>query len=224
MKKINSVFALSTIGLAVALGSGCNSEDLNQALQDLAQEQPANLDTANLPAGFDPANLSEDLQGYYDSTSSAEGRSVGSICDPSEEELHVLDVVNEARATARYCGTDFYVAADPLVWNCQLEQSSLMHTEDMVTNNFFAHEGSDGLRAGDRIEAAGYHWKVYGENLAAGHDTIEAAMVDLLESPGHCANIMSSRVEEFGSAVIYPDPSLGLDYRSYRTHNFATHM
>lgn len=220
MKKINSIFAISAIGLGVALASGCNSEQINQALQDLSQDAQQNLDTSNLSDTVG----STDLHAGNDASTSPEGRSADGICEPSEEELHVLDAVNEARATARYCGTDFYAAAPPLTWNCQLEAAALVHSEDMVTNNFFAHEGSDGLRAGDRIESVGYHWRAYGENLAGGHGTIEAAMVDLLESPGHCANIMNRYVEEFGSAVIFPDPELGLDYRAYRTHNFATHM
>ncbi len=204
MKTINTLYLCSAISLATLISAGCSSEDVNSTLGSFVQG-----DAGGQAASQSSENINS-------------GRSAEGLCSPTDDELHVLDVINQARSQARYCGNDFYAAAPPVTWNCQLEAAAYMHSEDMVANNFFAHEGSDGLKAGHRIEAVGYNWRVYGENLAAGHATIEAAMVDLLASPGHCRNVMNAKVTEFGSAVIFPDVSLGLDYQSYWSHEFAT--
>jgi hypothetical protein len=40
-----------------------------------------------------------------------------------------------------------------------LTQAALVHSDDMVANNFFSHTGSDGSSAGQRATAAGYAWR-----------------------------------------------------------------
>ncbi|RUM94982.1 MAG: hypothetical protein DSZ28_00395 [Thiothrix sp.] len=142
-------------------------------------------------------------------------------CEITEQQQHMLALVNQARAEARSCGDDNYVAVAPLTWNCQLRDAAIAHTKDMTTNNFFDHSGSDGLRAGDRITAAGYNWRYYGENLAAGYVRSEDALAGLLDSPGHCKNIMNVNVTEFGSYMEFVN---NLDFQSYWTHVFGKPM
>ena len=145
---------------------------------------------------------------------------VNGDCEPTAGQQLMLKLVNEARAQDRFCGEDFYPATSPLVWNCQLEQAAIAHNNDMVQNNFFDHTGSDGLHAGDRIEAAGYYWRSYGENLAAGFDNEVGVINGLLESPGHCRNIMDPSFKEFGSTRATEVE--GNEYRSYWTHEYAS--
>lgn len=140
-------------------------------------------------------------------------------CVPTEAQLRMMTLVNEARTVARSCGDEDFESAGPLTWDCKLEQAAFNHTVDMTTHNYFAHAGSDGLHADSRIDAVGYNWRVYGENLAAGYTFEEDAIEGLLESPGHCKNIMNSKVTEFGSARIF---AKDLDYISYWTHVYAT--
>ena len=64
----------------------------------------------------------------------------------------------------------------------------------------------------DRAEYLGYNYNYIGENLAGGQLTVEDAMAGLLDSPGHCANIMNPHYTEFGSAIIVNDNSLYVRY------------
>jgi uncharacterized protein YkwD len=73
---------------------------------------------------------------------------------------------------------------------------------DMANNDFFDHTGSDGLKVWDRASQAGYPWSAIGENIAAGISlsSVSAAVQAWLDSPGHCANIMSPGYTEFGAS------------------------
>ncbi len=146
---------------------------------------------------------------------------IAGACEITQQQEHMLALINQARSEARSCGDTDYQAVPPLTWNCQLRDAAIAHNNDMIAHNFFAHTGSDGLRAGDRITATGYNWRYYGENLAAGYVQPEDALAGLLDSPGHCKNIMSPNVTEFGS---YREFAENLDYQSYWTHVFAKPM
>jgi len=141
------------------------------------------------------------------------------ICSPGASEQETLQLINTARAEARHCGADRYEAADPLTWDCKLQQAARNHSEDMATTNFFSHTGSDGLKASDRIEAQGYEWKSWGENIAAGYGSLPAALAAWLDSPGHCANLMSAKFTQVGVDSATDNRS---DYRIYWTQVFAS--
>ncbi len=140
----------------------------------------------------------------------------GCTLDALETEL--LNLINEARRTARSCGTTSYKAVAEVAWSCTLEQAALSHSTDMATNNFFSHTGSNGLSAGDRIKATGYSYRTYGENIAAGQTSASQVMQGWLNSAGHCKNIMNANFTEV--AVSKVDNSAA-DYRIYWTQVFA---
>lgn len=142
----------------------------------------------------------------------------GDSCEITEQQQHMLDLINAARSEARSCGGESYQAVAPLTWSCQLGESAAAHTNDMATHNFFSHTGSDGLSGGDRILASGYDWGYYGENIAGGFIFAEEAMAGFLESAGHCENIMNSEVTKFGSSMMFNE---NVDYQSYWTNLFA---
>lgn len=136
-----------------------------------------------------------------------------------ERDKQMLTLVNNARAVTRSCGSTSYAATTPLAWHCQLEDAAQGHSTSMADNDYHDHTGIDGSSPGDRITAAGYDWRTYGENIAGGYPDESAVMNAWLGSPGHCANIMNSRFEEFGSAFAENAAST---YRIYWTQNFAT--
>jgi uncharacterized protein YkwD len=148
-------------------------------------------------------------------------RVAGDSCEITDQQQHMLDLINEVRTQARSCGDEFYQAAAHLTWSCQLSNSATAHTKDMTTNNFFSHTGSDGLRAGDRLLASGYDWDHYGENLAAGFIFAEQAIDGFLDNPGHCKNIMDPDNTSFGSHMEF---SADLEYQSYWTQLFSASM
>ncbi|MCK7549441.1 CAP domain-containing protein [Marinobacter koreensis] len=139
-------------------------------------------------------------------------------CAVEEYQAAMLEYVNAARSKARSCGSEDFPPAPPVQYSCAIQGAATEHSQDMATNNFFSHTGSDGLRVGDRVTATGYDWSVVGENIAAGYDQVDGVMKAWLESPGHCRNIMDARFQEF--AVKRVDTTTA-DYPNYWTQVFA---
>jgi uncharacterized protein YkwD len=112
----------------------------------------------------------------------------------------LLQMVNKARQSGCQCGDTYYQPAPPVSWNDQLEAASLVHSADMLQNNYFGHTAPDGSNAGVRIENAGYHWKAYGENIGSGYRNEEEVISGWIKSPNHCKNIMNGAYKEMGVA------------------------
>ena len=111
-----------------------------------------------------------------------------------------LDAVNQARYVGRNCGSTSYPAAPSVAWNNALATAAYLHSEDMATNQFFAHTGADGSSPETRITRRGYDWRTYGENIAVGYPTVSAVVQGWLGSDGHCRNIMNPSFTEIGAA------------------------
>ncbi len=107
-------------------------------------------------------------------------------------------LVDAARAEARACGDGWFDAVPPLAADARLRMAAQLHSDDMHTNGFMGHVGSDGSRLGDRVARQGYGWSSLGENVAAGYGTPEAVMAGWLASPGHCANLMRASYVHLG--------------------------
>ncbi|VUD58683.1 hypothetical protein TDB9533_02485 [Thalassocella blandensis] len=139
-------------------------------------------------------------------------------CELSDTERELILAHNSARAVARECGNTTFPAAPPLRWDCRLPQAAQRHAEDMATNNHFSHTGTDGSSPWQRMREAGYNYSAAGENIAAGYRSVASAVQGWLESPGHCANIMSANVEDLGSAK---GESSDSDYGVYWSSSFG---
>ena len=151
------------------------------------------------------------------SSSGTAGKESG--CEFDGYRALMLERVNAARAEARDCGLERYPATQPLSYSCQLDEAAARHSQDMATQNFYSHTGSDGLQVSNRVTATGYTWSAVGENIAAGYSSVEAVMQGWLESPGHCRNIMSDQYREFAVSRVDVNDS---DYSSYWTQVFGT--
>jgi len=112
----------------------------------------------------------------------------------------ILQAVNAARAMPRTCGSKPFPPAPPLAWNAALAAAALEHSSDMATRRYFSHRGKHGSVVGDRAHNAGYGWKSIGENIASGQRSAQEAVAGWLDSPGHCANIMSQAFTDMGAA------------------------
>ena len=138
--------------------------------------------------------------------------------DPADIQVLMLELINEARATARSCGADEYGSASSLSWNTTLENTARAHSADMASVNFFDHTGSDGSSIADRVSRAGYAWRAVGENIAAGRNDAEQTLDDWLESPGHCRNIMNPAFTEVAVTCVEDN---GSDFQRYWTNVLA---
>lgn len=99
-----------------------------------------------------------------------------------------------------------------LTWDSRLAAVARAHSQDMATNRFFEHTGSDGRTAGQRLNAAGFY--SWGENIAgtgyysltSNPDAVGKALVDMwMGSSGHKANILGTSINfnRIGVGVAY---------------------
>jgi len=95
----------------------------------------------------------------------------------------------------------------PLMWNDALANAARDHALDMGGRAFVDHRNPDGQGAGDRITAAGYVWEAFGENLAAGHASVEEVILAWMNNSGHRCNILSGA--DARGAVAFCDVGVG---------------
>lgn len=128
----------------------------------------------------------------------------------------LLELVNRYRAAGASCGSEgSFAPAAALRWQASLAQAALKHSDDMQSGNFFSHTGSDGSDAGRRLTAAGYSWRAWGENIAAGQPSVASVVSGWMASPGHCANLMNPGFNDLGVACV--KGSTSNTYRTYWT-------
>ncbi len=120
-------------------------------------------------------------------------------------ENFLLQLVNESRADA---------GLKPFAFDAELVNAAGRHSDWMIQQDVFSHTGAGGSSAGSRIKAAGYTWTAYGENIAyisgSGAASIDEADIlriheNLMNSPGHRANILSGNFAEIGIGITQGD-------------------
>jgi uncharacterized protein YkwD len=100
-----------------------------------------------------------------------------------------------------------FQAAPPLRLNPTLAGVATAHAADMARYSYFSHTGRDGSNVDGRATRAGYPWRAIGENIAAGQMTADTVVQGWINSPGHCANIMSPAFSEMGAAFVVNNQS-----------------
>lgn len=97
----------------------------------------------------------------------------------------VLTLVNQERMDR---------SLSTLSWHGGLAQVAFEHSWDMSARSFFSHTNPCGEGPSTRVDRAGIPWSVVAENIARGPTTAMAVMVGWMDSSGHRANILDSRM------------------------------
>lgn len=128
--------------------------------------------------------------------------SLSASADRGQPVPELLELHNQARASARTCGDQRAPAVAPLRWSDDLAEAARVHAVDIAANQIRGHTGSDGSSVRDRVERInpGYSW--IGENVSYFNATAELANQRWLESAGHCENIMRQEYSYMGAAMI----------------------
>src|SRR5271166_4668148 len=165
----------------------------------------------------------------------------GGIAAPTAQEQYMLELINQARmnpqaaavrvtsnltpdilSTLSYYNVDLNAteqaiasapAKPPLAWNPDLAASAQAHSQDMATNQFQSHTGSDGSTADQRMQQAGYNnASSTGENAFAYANSVDEAMQAFLidwgvSDQGHRRNILQPDVS---SSDAYQSAGIGI--------------
>jgi uncharacterized protein YkwD len=107
-------------------------------------------------------------------------------------EAEMLVLVNKER-TSRGLKP---LAADP-----EMTMVARAHSKDMFARGYFAHYTPEGTDPFQRMDAAGVQYRTAGENLALAQ-TVEMAHTNLMNSPGHKANILNPAYGRLGIGVL----------------------
>jgi uncharacterized protein YkwD len=95
----------------------------------------------------------------------------------------MVDLVNAERRRAGLA---------PVAWDDRVAAAALAHSTDMAAMRRMTHTGSDGSNAGDRLLRAGFQWRSWGENVAAGYNSNESAFAAWMNSPDHRRQILGN--------------------------------
>ncbi len=142
---------------------------------------------------------------------------LGTLSEPPTDNNAVQDqilaLINERRAQQ---------GCPPLTRNPQLDAAAYTHSEDMALNDYVAHEGLDGTKFWQRIQATGYTFTEAAENIAAGSTTPEQTVQLWLNSPGHAKNVFNCNLRDTGIGVYHlPNDSGSIVMFYYWTQVFA---
>ena len=107
-------------------------------------------------------------------------------------EIKMLELVNKERAKEGLPA----LRPDP-----ELTLVARAHSRDMFVKGYFAHNTPDGKTPFDRMRTAGVNFNTAGENLALAQ-TLEIAHTNLMNSPGHRANILHPSFGRLGIGVL----------------------
>lgn len=98
----------------------------------------------------------------------------------------------------------------PVIWSDDVARVARVHSQNMAKNNFFSHQGLDGLMVDKRADAFGLkNWRRIGENIAYNRgyaNPVEFAVLRWMQSDSHRENLLSNKWKESGVGVaIAPD-------------------
>lgn len=108
----------------------------------------------------------------------------------------VIEVTNQKRAEA---------GVGALEYNTVLAQAAKAKGEDMLAKDYWAHVAPDGIQPWSFITNAGYKYKYAGENLARDFSDPASAVAAWMASPSHKENLLSSKYQHIGVAVVEGD-------------------
>jgi uncharacterized protein YkwD/uncharacterized membrane protein YeaQ/YmgE (transglycosylase-associated protein family) len=107
-------------------------------------------------------------------------------------EAKMLEMVNKERVAN---------GLKPLQNDPELIPVARSHSDDMFKRGYFAHNTPEGKNPFDRMKAANISFSEAGENLALAQ-TLEIAHTNLMNSPGHRANILSPAFGRLGIGIL----------------------
>jgi uncharacterized protein YkwD len=107
-------------------------------------------------------------------------------------EARMLELLNKERVAA---------GLKPFAPDPELTEVARLHSADMFTRGYFAHDTPEGRDPFDRIREAKVHFVTAGENLALA-PTVQVAHTGLMNSPGHRANILHPQFGRVGIGIM----------------------
>lgn len=109
------------------------------------------------------------------------------------------------------------IGLPPLTQNAQIAAAALGHSAYLATHNLTGHyqsqsqypSGFTGVSPGDRLTAAGYPWRLYGEVISFGPPTGAVGVENLIEAIYHRFGLFDPGADEAGAGYVSNHPAYG---------------
>lgn len=118
---------------------------------------------------------------------------------------NVLGYATEMSSSSLLTGTNTQRSANglgALALSSLLNQAAQAKAQDMMVNNYWAHDSPTGVTPWYWISSVGYAYTTAGENLAYGFTTSSATITGWMNSPGHRANILNTSFTQVGFGIV----------------------
>ena len=92
-----------------------------------------------------------------------------------------------------------------LTENSQLDKAASLKAQDMIAQDYFAHQSPEGKSPWYWIKSANYDYQYAGENLAIGFLDSEEVYQAWNNSPSHKANLFNPNYQDIGITVLKGD-------------------
>ncbi len=112
---------------------------------------------------------------------------------PADE---VIRLTNEKRVSA---------GISTLTYSPILASAAKAKGEDMINRDYWSHVAPDGTQPWKFFSDVGYKYRYAGENLAKDFSSSQSAIDAWMASPSHRENMLSSKYDEIGIAVVEGD-------------------
>ncbi len=229
------LFSFSFSGCDIVIEEDTTDDTVEEDTTDDTTNDDSNDDSGNLTGSYSDNGFNDQIsmdfaEAMLDEVNYARTK-------PSEyAQARLLTYENNGTDNGAYDqftdGT--FPAVGALTLNAKLNAAADKRAKYMADNNIFEHGDVQG-----RIEAEGYNWQTYGENIAAGsypylnaeNDVEEAAKEFVLmwiidegypeDNAGHRINLMKGSFEELGVGF-YTSSSSSLV--NYSVQNFGTQL
>lgn len=114
----------------------------------------------------------------------------------SSEESVMLSMINKERSASGLA---------PLKSDSALTRLARLKAKDMIDGGYFNHQSPTYGSPFDMMKSAGVSYKTAGENLA-GASSVASAHKNLMNSPGHRANILNGAFNRVGIGIVSGGP------------------
>lgn len=151
----------------------------------------------NNQAILDTLSIATEKCVYGRVTATKKGREIIFRCDESPTAVtdEYLSLINSEREK---------VSLPLMTRNIILEQSAQLKACDMFNNNYFDHISKNGLPISWWANAAGYNYKVFGENIAHNTGNTEMTHASFMNSDTHRKLILDKEFNEVGVSKCGP--------------------
>lgn len=112
------------------------------------------------------------------------------------DEQAMVNFINKERVAA---------GLQPLTADAKLTELARLKAQDMIANNYFGHTSPTYGSPFDLMKNNGVTYRYAGENLAGAPD-VNTANTNLINSPGHKANILKPEYTKVGVGVVNGGP------------------